>query len=116
MKKAELLTKGTDLFLTPDRNTLNFFCHKERWSLCSFDLANNQYIGSPLQGDFMGGIGTNANWSWDKRYLVYLKVAGESDPHYILMLNTKNGKTYQIYKGLWSDRIIINQIAWYSGK
>jgi Tol biopolymer transport system component len=116
MKKIDLLSTGTDLFLTPDGNELTFFCHREQWSLCNIDLGDNQPTGSPIRGEFVGGIGTNANWSWDKQYLVYLKVAGESDPHSILMLNTKNGKTYNLYKGLWSDRIIINQIAWHSKK
>jgi hypothetical protein len=116
MAKAELLTKGTDLFLSPNGNILNFFCHREQWSLCRFDLDGNQFVGSPISGNFLGGIGTNANWSQDERYLVYLKVGGESDPHYILMLDTKNGKTYQIYKGVWSDRIIIDQLAWFSKK
>lgn len=116
MANAELLMKGTDLFLSPDGNILNFFCHKEQWSLCRFDLGDSQFVGSPIKGNFLGGIGTNANWSWDERYLVYLKLGGESDPHYILMLDTKDGKTYEIYKGIWSDRIIVNQIAWYSRK
>lgn len=116
MAKADLLTKGADLFLTPNGNTLNFFCHREQWSLCRFDLDDGQFLENPIKGNFLGGIGTNANWSWDERYLVYLKVAGESDPHYILMFDAKSEKTYQIYNGLWSDRIIINQIAWYSKK
>jgi hypothetical protein len=115
MQKVELISKGTNLSLMPDGEKVSFYCRKQQLGLCDFEI-KSRIENKISDGSFMSGVGANTNWSRDARYFVYLKVAGESDPHYILMFDTVNKKTYQVYKGAWHDDIIINQISWFSGK
>jgi hypothetical protein len=121
MNEINLLTKGRSIFLTPDGD-IAFLCQgeNENLNLCNYSFENHKLTKIPFRGENNKSVSfTTANWSWDERYLVYNKEHGEGDPDYIMMYDTKNAKTYQIYEESWfsrmfGSRVRIDEIAWFS--
>lgn len=108
LQNVKLVSKGENLFLTSKGENVTFFCHRMDLNLCGLDVETSIVSKVTSERKFVGYI-TDASWSQDKRYLVYLQNGGEGDPVYLKMLDFLNDKTYTILK----SRNIIH-VAWYS--
>jgi len=124
LKNFRMFTPNTveDLggfFLTPDRKEITTFCGQA--ALCNYNIDTNK-LTEAYNGKLTSECCavTDGNWSYDEKDVVYLVSGGESDPQYIILLDTQTKQNYTIYKFYYKaielGPVDVRQLTWYSAK
>jgi len=106
------LTEGEQPFWTPDGEWLTFRCNSDEWLFCRTTPDGEVQEVMPQRPQSRIRYIDSFSWSADERFIMFMDWGGESDPHYLSILDTKTGFIHRVYTFRPNDHIKFFDAVW----